>query len=123
VTDRKEDFPGIFRRLRPLLAKHSAGLVTTHDGEDHYALDTPHIMKNGGRLFFGAVQVKKAYVSFHLMPVYSDPDLLSAVSDTLKKRMQGKSCFNFRKLDENLIAELEKLVDDAAERYRAHGYF
>lgn len=55
-------------------------------------VDTRHIQKNKKPLFFGAVQVKKSYVSYHLMPVYLEPDLLAPSSSELKARMQGKSC-------------------------------
>jgi hypothetical protein len=58
-----------------------------------------HIQKNKRPLFFGAVQVKKNYVSCYLRPVYADPTLLARISDSLKKRMQGKSCFNFTPAD------------------------
>ena len=47
-------------------------------------------------MFFGAVVTGKAYVSYHLMPLYTCPWLVKTVSADLKKRMQGKSCFNFR---------------------------
>jgi hypothetical protein len=40
------------------------------------------------------VQIKKNYVIYHLMPVYLNPGLLEGMSPGLRKRMQGKSCFN-----------------------------
>ena len=43
------------------------------------------------------------------MPVYVDPGLLDDVSPELRKRMQGKSCFNFTSVDEPLFAELGDL--------------
>lgn len=115
-------FPGVFAVLRPLLAKHTEGLIVTRDEANWFSLDTPHVMKNKLRLFFGSVQIKKNYVSYHLMAVYSDPDLLDGVSGPLKKRMQGKSCFNFKKIDEPLFDELSALTDACAARYRDNGY-
>ena len=47
-------------------------------------------------MFFGSVRLGKAYVSYHLMPLYMRPALTSLVSPVLKKRMQGKTCFNFK---------------------------
>lgn len=44
-------------------------------------------MANGQPLFLGSVEIRKNYVSFHVFLVYR------------KKRMQGKGCFNFRKVD------------------------
>lgn len=70
----------------------------------------------------GAVQSKKNYVSFHLMPVYAFPELLDDLSPALRKRMQGKSCFNFSEVDEPLVAELTQLVAAGARRYEAAGY-
>lgn len=52
-------------------------------------------------------------VALHLMPLYSQPELLDRISPALKKRMQGKSCFNFTKMDETLLAELAALTEVA----------
>lgn len=73
-------------------------------------------MKNKQRLFFAAVRVGKAYVSFHLMPVYASSDLSKSISPELKKRMQGKSCFNFKAIDEKLFKELGKLTRAGFEK-------
>ncbi len=85
-------------------------------------LDTNHIQKNKKPLFFGAVQVKKSYVSFHLMPVYLKPALLQDISESLKARMQGKSCFNFNKVDERLFTELASLTEASYASYEEQGF-
>lgn len=61
----------------------------THDTPTEFCLDTQHVMKNKKPLFFGAVQTKKNYVSYHLMPIYVEPRLLDGVSPELRMRMQG----------------------------------
>jgi hypothetical protein len=38
-------------------------------------------------MWFGAVKLGKAYVSFHLMPLYMSPTLEKEISPSLKKRM------------------------------------
>ena len=43
-------------------------------------------------------------------------------ASNLKKRMQGKSCFNFRTLDEALFAELSGLTKAGVEKYRAKNW-
>ncbi len=53
---------------------------------------------------------------YYLMPVYVEPSLLDSVSPELKRRMQGKSCFNFTTVDEGLFAELEALTRTGHER-------
>jgi hypothetical protein len=75
------------------------------------------MMKNKQRMFFGAVRVGKAYVSFHLMPVYCCADLLSTISPELNKHMQGKSCFNFKVVDEELFKELAKVTKAGSARF------
>jgi len=74
-------------------------------------------MKNKQRLCFAAVCLGKAYVSFHLMPVYACRDLLEGISPELKKRMQGKACFNFKTVDEKLFKELGKLTKAGLRKF------
>ena len=116
------DLTPVFQRLRALLAPYADRLVTVHDTPERYYLDTAHTMPNGKPLFFGAATVGKRHVSFHLMPVYVFPELLEGIPDALRKRMQGKSCFNFRAVDEPLFAELAALTGRGYERYREAGY-
>ena len=68
------------------------------------------------------VQVGKAYVSFHLMGVYGNPKLLDGVSEKLLARMQGKSCFNFKVVDEELFGELEQLTVKSIAGMRTAGF-
>ena len=56
------------------------------------------------------VKVSKSYVSFHYMPIYFAPTLQKSLSVGLKARMQGKSCFNFKVVDEKLFEELRQLT-------------
>lgn len=114
------DFPAIFTRLKRIYTA-IPGAVITADGPEEYSLNTPFAPKYKKELFLGAVQVKKNYVSFHLMPVYMYPDLLEGISPQLQKRMQGKSCFNFKKVDEGLFAELERLTARSVERVQREG--
>ena len=88
------------------MAPYAEKLDAKTDGGTEFYLDTKHLQKNKKPLFFGAVQVKKTYVSFHLMPVYLKPELLEGVSPELTARMQGKSCFNFASSDKLLFNEL-----------------
>jgi hypothetical protein len=104
------DFPNVFEKLKAILQPYEARLIVVHDTDTHYYLDTPYVMKNKHRLCFGIVRIGKGYVSFHLMPVYACPELVKSISPELRKRMQGKACFNFKVADENLFKELGKLT-------------
>ncbi|MGF1550316.1 MAG: hypothetical protein ACFBQW_07285 [Sphingomonadaceae bacterium] len=117
-----DEFDEIFDRIRAMFAAHERDLLVTDDAPGKYYLGTSEVRaKDGYRTQFGGVEIKKNYVSAHLMPVYAHPELLDGVSDGLKKRMQGKSCFNFKREDEGLFAELEALIARGAERFRADG--
>jgi hypothetical protein len=106
----KKDFAATFQNLKAILEPYASKLIVVHDTDANYYLDTAHVMKNKQRLFFGAVRVGKNYVSFHLMPVYASVDLLKTMSPELKKRMQGKSCFNFKAVDQKLFKELAQVT-------------
>lgn len=112
----------VFTELKSILAPYAARLDAKKDGASELYLDTRHIQKNRKPLFFGAVQMKKSFVSFHLMPVYTHPELLDGLSPALKKRMQGKSCFNFTEVDPPLFDELAALTRAGYARYQAQGY-
>jgi hypothetical protein len=68
------------------------------------------------------VEIGKSYVGYHLMPVYGNPKLLDGFSKELRKRMQGKSCFNFKAVDEALFAELDELTRQSFIAFRKAGY-
>lgn len=116
------DLPATFRALKAILQPLEPELVKVYDQADSYYLDTAHIQKNKKPLYFGSVRVGRNYVSFHLMPVYIWPDLLDGVSAELKRRMQGKSCFNFTAPDPDLLSELTALTHEGLTRYREAGY-
>ena len=120
------DFDTTFARLRTLLepyvASHGEGLVVVHDTPESYYLDVDHVMPNGQRLFFGAVRRGKQYVSYYLMPVYVHPELLDGITPELRKRMQGKSCFNFKAIDDRQLEELARLTAAGMTAYEGDGY-
>lgn len=116
------DKVAVFAALQPILRGCSKNLTTVTDSEDCYYLETKHIMKNKKLLFFGAVEIKKNYVSYHLMPVYVNPSLLDSVSEPLKKRMHGKSCFNFARIEPELVDELTSLTEAAYRFYVEQAY-
>jgi len=115
-------YQSVFVSLKCILGKYSGELVLVKNQADDYYLDTNFIMKNRKPMFFGAVQVKKNYVAYHLMPVYVFPELLSGISPRLRRRMQGKSCFNFKAADQALFHELEQLTAAGYQRYKEANY-
>src|SRR6266478_10229457 len=118
----KNDFEKVFARLKSVLKPYAKKMDVAHDNEMYYLLNTRYIMKNKQPLCFGGVRLGKAYVSFYLMSVYASPDLLKDMSPELKKRMQGKSCFNFKEVDKQLFGELKALTKDGAAKFSDKKY-
>ncbi len=118
-----EELDELFAELRPVLARHGPSLVVSRDEPGDLQVETTHSGPSGTRMWFGAVQTRKSYVSVHVMPVLSHPELLAGISDALRERMQGRGCFNFTKQSATpeLLGELTELVDLGLERYRADG--
>ena len=111
------DLSPVFEQLRNILKPYAEKLTPKADTSDSYYLDGPYSEKWKKELFFGSAQIKKNYVSFYLMPVYMYPELLNDISPELKKRMQGKSCFNFKKVEPTLFDELATLTRKGAEKF------
>jgi hypothetical protein len=113
----KPDFRATFDALKRLLTRHKANLNVATDKPTLFCVEMRGIQFRGKPLFFGGVREGKNYVSFHLMPVYACPELLRGLSPALKKRMQGKACFNFTTPDPALFRELAELTDAGLERF------
>jgi hypothetical protein len=111
------DFDATFLALKKVLKPYERRLVVQDDSENSYCLATRHIMKNKQPLWFAGVRKGKAYVSYHFIPIYACPELARGMSPELKKRMQGKGCFNFKNVDKKLFKELAQLTKSGLERF------
>ena len=111
-------FQSTFKSLKAILNQYEKHLSVKSDKKDAYNLYAGYSEKYKKDIYFGGVEIKKNYVSFHLMPVYINPELLKDISPELKKRMQGKSCFNFRSMDPALIEELTHLTKKGFDFYK-----
>ena len=113
----KSDLPTVFDRLKAIFAPYEKRMEVACDTNNNFMLNTRYIMRNKQPLCFGGVRLGKNYVSFYLMSVYTCPDELETISPDLKKRMQDKSCFNFKEVDGKLFRELANLTKAGAQRF------
>jgi hypothetical protein len=104
------EFDRLFQRFRAMLEPYATKMYVTADSPQWFGVDMAAEADRDPTTWFGATRVGKRYVSYYLMPIYVKPQLLDGISPELKKRMQGKSCFNFAKVDETLLSELEDLT-------------
>lgn len=113
-----ETLQSVFDALRERMLRAGGSMDVAKDEPGNLILKTPW-NEPGKRepAWFGAVQLKKNYVSCHLMPLYALPAMRDDVSAELLKRMQGKSCFNFKKVELELFDALEQLTAICASAY------
>jgi hypothetical protein len=112
------DFQEVHDRLREIIVKHRGDLAITRDEPTSVTLEVPGLEgKPWG--YVAGTRLGKRYVSFYLMPVYASPELAASLSPALRKRMQGKSCFNFASVDEELLGELDSLAARSIPGFRA----
>jgi hypothetical protein len=130
-TKNSASFHGVFRWLRGIAEEHSPLVAVGNDLTETYTLVAevgPATVRVRGPKSAGTsmpvVYLKsgKSYVSYHLMGLYMNPSLTRQVSEELNKRRQGKTCFNFRKIDPGLAAELRQLTEKSILALRTAGY-
>ena len=108
-----------FAALRDVLAAHSKRLIVIVDKPGDYQVGSPTMKDRVGRpLYFAGVKTGKNYVAYHLMPLYMKPELLKSVPPSLKKRMQGKACFNFTTVDRAQMTELAAVTKAGIVAFR-----
>jgi hypothetical protein len=113
-----EDLAHVHERLKAILAPYRDRLHVAADGPGGMTLELP-AYKGEPWGFAAGTRLGRRYVSYYLMGVYGDEGLAATISPELKRRMQGKSCFNFTKVDEALFRELEALTAKSIERQPA----
>jgi hypothetical protein len=106
-----------FAALKMIYRPFASKLNVTHDSDSEYYLESKAPMYKGRPMCFGAVRMGKSKVSFHLLALYCFPEMKKKISPELKKRMQGKQCFNFAKPDAALFDELSRLAAEGAKRF------
>ena len=121
VAGSPADLQPVLARLRAILEPYRSSLVVASEGPDGMTLELPgyHDTPWG---FAAGVRLGKRYVSYYLMGVYGDEGLAATISPELRRRMQGKSCFNFTEIDPILFGELAALTRAGFAGFRALKY-
>ncbi len=110
------DLDAVHDRLRQILAPYRDSLVATADGPGGLTLEIPGLEGRPWGYVAGTRRGKN-YVSYYLMALYALPELSEAISPALRRRKQGKSCFNFSLIDEDLFFELADLTNRGIAAY------
>jgi hypothetical protein len=119
----KPDLAPVFAALREILKRFiGKDLAVQTDKPGNYHLEAPSILHRKKPLYFAGVRTGKNYVSFHLLFLYFNPAAIKAIPPALKKRMQGKACFNFTAIDEACFADLRQLIAEGLKRYKSQEF-
>jgi hypothetical protein len=113
----KADFASVFSQLRGVMKAYDSLYNVKTDQPKRYYLETKDARNKGNPMMFGAVILGKAYVSYHLVPLYVCPELKKTVPKELGKRMQGMACFNFKETDDLLFKQLGELTAASHEAF------
>jgi hypothetical protein len=113
------DFDAIYAELRAMMLRAAPGMRPARDrpGDLLMLAPWPHPRKPDAPMIFGMVRTGRAYVSYHLMPLYMNAVMQAKVPTALARRKQGKTCFNFKRAEPALFAELETLTRACAAAF------
>jgi hypothetical protein len=118
-----ESYREVTGALVALLSPYGDRLDIVESSSWGYYLQSRKPVPKKGKLMFAAVRAGKAYVSYHLMPIYMNAPLQATISPALRKRMQGKACFNFKEMPEPAVLdELRALTEAGFRSFEAAGY-
>ena len=106
-----DEFQATFETLRKMLAPYAKYYPAVVDEPRRYFLASKaSTTRSGAAMWFGGVEIRKNYVTFHFIPMYAEPSLLKHVSPSLLKRKQGKGCFSFVTIEPAQLKELAALT-------------
>jgi hypothetical protein len=117
-----QEFQAVFDALRKLLSGYEDRLACKWPNPGYYYLESTTPTYKKRPMAFAGVRTGKNYVSYHLVPVYAAPELGKNMSPELKRRMQGKGCFNFTTVDERLFREIESLTEAGYRNFKKRNW-
>lgn len=120
------DLTNIFTPIKLLMQAYRPPLAARRDEPGYFDLwsETPVMIagrKHEG-VFFAGLIIRKDYVGFYYMPIYTDTQLKDVFPPELLKLLKGKSCFHIKKLDDALLAHIESALRLGFEMYQKYGW-
>ena len=120
------DLQAIFGAIKPFLLAYQPPLVPKTDTERYFDLWSLKPVVIDGRkrkeVFFASLVIQKDYVGFYFMPIYAETDLKTVFKPELLRLLKGKSCFHIKKLDDELLRQIEAAVKIGYELYQERGW-
>ena len=117
-----KEFTEVFAALRKILTPYEGRLAPRQRDPGYFYMESLEPTYKDRPMFFAGVKAEKNYITYHLLPVYTNPELNQQISPALKKRMQGKACFNFAAIDAPLFKELGVLTKSGYKVFKDRGW-
>ena len=115
------DFKEIFTRIKKQMLPYSKKMEVRVDKESVYHIYIIKEVELAGRkykeIYFGGVLIQKTMVAFYFFPIYSHPTEF-VIPAPIKKNLKGKSCFNFKKLDDAQEKAIGQLLKEGLALYK-----
>jgi hypothetical protein len=131
-TAKSDSLTAIFDGLQELLSRYSPPLKSSGGKvrakrDFHLAIPKAASIPGayGGKpveLDLASIILQKGYVGFYFMPVYIQPALKKAVSPSLLSTLKGKTCFHIKKLDAELLRDIDAALREGLDLYKSRGW-
>jgi hypothetical protein len=126
MTKKQVNLGTIFDTLRELLKKYEGTLQPKDDSESKYDLWSFKEIDISGRkkkdLSFATIILQSDYVGLYYMPIYTDKSVKQELKPELLSLLKGKSCFHIKKLDQQLLGQIEEALKIGFELYKKKGW-
>jgi hypothetical protein len=117
---------GTFTTLREILVSLASDLDVRADSGEKYELYGANKVTVQGRdlegMYFASVVARKGGTSLHFFPIYTHPAEFVDLPAPLRKRMTGKSCFQFRTVHPDTAAGVRRMLEKGKRLYRKLGW-
>lgn len=124
-----KDLNDIFDKLKSLLSKYSPPLTVKTEnvnGKPSYHLWSVKNLKIAKRkrkeVYFAGIITQKDYVGFYYMPVYTNKEFTQFFKPEFLKLLKGMSCFYIKKLDDELLRQIETALEKGFQLYKERGW-
>ena len=129
MPEETRELDEIFERLERSLRRYSPPLAARTGvvrGKRDLHLWSEQEVEVAGRkrdeVSFAALIAQKGYVGFYFMPVYAEPERKALFAPELLALLKGKSCFHLKRLDDELLGQVDSALQDGFELYRERGW-
>jgi hypothetical protein len=132
ANTKAEALQDVYQSLHTLLSRYSPPFKTSGggvSGKSDLHLVVPEAVAvpgaYGGKptaIAMASVILQKGYVGFYFMPIYVNPALGSRLSPSLKKLLKGKTCFHIKKLERDLLNDIEAALDVGVSCFKDRGW-